>query len=200
MSFEPTAPRRWSVGLALAIVLVIAQALDAHAALRWVRAQFLAGAWWQLLSAQLVHLGWLHALLNGLALVLLLYALTPWLTARLLGLAGLGGMLGVAAVLLMDAQCATYAGASGALHGLWAGAAWALWRGQGAPNTVRLGALMLVALLVKLVAQRLADGATLGLLPGMPVYLPAHEAGVAGGWLVVGLAVRWQRLRAAQGH
>ena len=188
------------MGLALVAVMAVAQALDAQLPLRWVRMQFLEGAVWQPLSAQFVHLGWQHALLNGVALELLLYALTPWLAARLLGLAGLGGVLGVATVLLLDARCATYAGASGALHGLLAGAAWALWRGQGAPHTVRLGGLMLVALLAKLAVQRLADGATSGLLPGMPVYLPAHEAGAVGGWLVVGLAVRWQRLRTAQGH
>lgn len=200
MPAEPTAPRHWTVGLALAGVMGIAQALDAQLPLRWVRVQFLEGAVWQLLSAQLVHWGWLHAWLNGVALLLLLYALAPWLAARVLALAGLGGTLGVAAVLLLDAQCARYAGASGALHGLWAGAAWALWRKPGPPGACRLGAAMLVALLVKLAVQRLADGATWGLLAGMTVYLPAHEAGAVGGWAAVALAARWQYLRTAQGH
>lgn len=196
----PIAVRPWLVGLALVGVLLVAQALDAQLPLRWVRTQFLAGAAWQLLSAQLVHWGWPHALLNGLALVLLLYALVPWLAAGELALAGLGGMLGVAVVLLGDTQCATYAGASGALHGLWAGAACVLWRKPGATGLSRWGAAMLVALLAKLVVQRLTDGATLGLLAGMPVYLPAHEAGAVGGWLVVALAACWQRLRSAQGR
>lgn len=196
----PIAARPWLVGLALVGLLLIAQVLGAQLPLRWVRTQFLAGAVWQLLSAQLVHLGWLHALLNGVALALLLFALVPWLAARTLTLAGLGGMVGVAAVLLGDPRCATYAGASGALHGLWAGAAWALWHKPGATGLSRWGAAMLVALLTKLAVQRLVDGPSLGLFAGMPVYLPAHEAGAMGGWLAVASATRWLRLRTTQGH
>lgn len=193
--------RRGWVGPVGVAGMAAAQVLDARLPLRWVRAEFLEGAWWQPFTAQWVHLDGLHAFFNAAALLLMLGALAPWLHARVLALAGLGGVLGVASVLLLDGQCAQYAGASGALHGLWAGAAWALWRRPGPlPQARWLGALMLAAVVVKLMVQRLADAASVGWLGAWPVYLPAHEAGALGGLLWVGLGARWQALRAAQRH
>lgn len=178
-------------------LLCAVQVLDTLLPLRWVRTQFVLGAWWQPMSAQLVHLGWTHALLNALALVLLLSALRPWLAARILGLATLGGAVGVAAVLLLDTQCATYAGASGALHGLWAGSAWALLRDTSDISQRRgarhLGTGLLVALVLKLLVQRWGGGWTV--LTEGPVYLPAHEAGALGGLALVALVAA---LRPAQ--
>ncbi|MBK6323432.1 MAG: rhomboid family intramembrane serine protease [Burkholderiales bacterium] len=92
----------------------------------FVRAEFLAGAWWQLLTAQWVHVSWLHAAVNLVGLGVLLITFNGWVAKRVLAVALLGGYVGVAVVLALDAGCAWYAGASGALHGLLAGAALAL--------------------------------------------------------------------------
>jgi rhomboid family GlyGly-CTERM serine protease len=166
----------------------------------FVRAEFLAGAWWQLLTAQWVHLSWAHGLANAAALVVLLLAFGGLLAPRWLVAAGVGGHLGVAAVLSLDAGCAWYAGASGALHGLAAGAALALLlqrpdQATGRLPTPWLGAGVLIALVIKLLWQH-GTGAAPGWL-GVPTYTPAHEAGALGGLVAVALLHALRRTAAA---
>lgn len=149
----------------------------------FVRTEFASGAWWQLVSAQWVHLSWPHAGVNGLGLLVLLVAFHGLVPLRLQLVAFVGGQVGVAAVLALDADCAYYAGASGALHGLLAGCALCLaWQSR------KLGWVVLVGLAVKLVWQHATgDAATPGWL-GIATYYPAHEAGAAGGLVAVALA------------
>lgn len=149
----------------------------------FVRTEFAAGAWWQLVSAQWVHMSWLHAGVNLLGLLVLLVAFHGLVPARLQAVALVGGHMGVAAVLVLDTHCAYYAGASGALHGLLAGCALCL-----ALCDRQLGWVMLAGLALKLVWQHTtADAATTGWL-GIATYYPAHTAGALGGLLSVGLA------------
>jgi len=167
----------------------------------FVRAEFLAGAWWQLLTAQWVHLSWAHGLANAGALLVLLLAFAGVLAPRWLIAAGVGGQLGVAAVLALDANCAWYAGASGALHGLAAGAALALLlqrpdQARGPWPLSRLGAGVLVGLALKLLWQH-GTGAAPGWL-GFPTYTPAHEAGALGGLVAVVVLYAQQRAAAAR--
>lgn len=162
----------------------------------FVRAEFQAGAWWQLLTAQWVHLSGAHALANAAGLAVLLMAVWGLLAPRWLLAAAVGGQLGVAVVLALDTHCTWYAGASGALHGLAAGAALGLLlspadRLPGRRPARWLGAGLLVGLAMKLVWQHGAEAAP-GWL-GFPTYTPAHEAGALGGLtavLVVHLAQR----------
>ncbi len=149
----------------------------------FVRTEFAAGAWWQLVSAQWVHLNWLHASVNGLGLLVLLVAFHGLVPLRLQLVAFVGGHVGVAAVLALDTHCAYYAGASGALHGLLAGCALCLvWQSR------KLGWAVLAGLTLKLVWQHATgEEAAPGWL-GFATYYPAHEAGALGGLLAVTLA------------
>jgi rhomboid family GlyGly-CTERM serine protease len=153
----------------------------------FVRAEFLAGAWWQLLTAQWVHVSWLHAAVNLVGLGVLLITFNGWVAKRVLAVALLGGYLGVAVVLALDAGCAWYAGASGALHGLLAGAALALvlddHPGAKGGRLRYLGWSLLGGLALKLLWQH-GLGDAPGWL-GFATYTPAHEAGALGGLLAV---------------
>ena len=178
---------------ALAPLLLVLQAWPGAAGrLRFLRGRYEAGAWWELLSAQLVHLSLSHALVNAGAIVLLARVLGPgagWQSGALAG-----GAIGVACVLALDPACLYYAGASGALHGLLAGACVRQACGQAvAPDAAQQpawGSWGLLGLLLKVGCE------AAGLWPSawsFPVYWPAHAAGLTGGLLVVlvsGLARR----------
>ncbi len=181
-----------------AVATLVAQWLSlAYGGAVFVRSTYGAGAWWQLLTSQWVHFGYLHALANAAAMAVVLIVLQGWVDGRLQCLAMLGGYGGVAAVLALDSHCTVYAGASGALHGMLAGSAFnLLLRGQPAvPVPLRrgqiLGAALLMGLGAKLLAQHLmASPSEPGWL-GIATYYPAHEAGALGGlvaaWLARGL-------------
>jgi rhomboid family GlyGly-CTERM serine protease len=167
----------------------------------FVRAEFLAGAWWQLLTAQWVHLSWAHGLANAVGFAALLVAFWGHVAPRWLVAAAVGGQLGVAVVLALDTHCAWYAGASGALHGLAAGAALALLLQRPSQTIGRLppswlGAGVLAGLAIKLVWQH-GTGAQPGWL-GFPTYTPAHEAGALGGLVAVAGLYALQRTAAAR--
>ncbi len=185
-------------GLVFAAVCATAQGLEtAGMALQFQRMAWAQGAWWQLLTAQWVHLGWGHWLGNVLAFVVLWGALRSSLSVRSLLVVHAGGLVGVAAVLLWDAQCQYYAGSSGALHGVWAGgAALLLLRG---PRS--WGAACGVLLVLKLLLPWWFGGALPD--PGFPVYHPAHWAGALGG-LATALALAGASpqspRRSQQGH
>lgn len=193
---------RGAVAFAVAFVLwtIAAQVWSEHmGALQFDRARYAAGAPWLLLTAQWVHLGVAHAALNGAMLVLMVLALQGWVPVRLQGAALLGGYAGVAITIALDSQCLYYAGASGALHGLWAGSAvylLAKHRMARLGTGGWLGAAMLLAMLFKLGWQAWAGeyisllGAVQGLHPlgSMETYFPAHVGGALGGIVVVLLA------------
>lgn len=176
--------------------------------LRFDRSAFASGAWWQLLTAQWVHWGMAHAVANAFACAMLVVMFYGWVAAALQGMAVAGGLVGVAVVIALDPQCAVYAGASGALHGYFAGVALALcWDGAQAAKLrpsarpLRLvGVSLLASLLIKLWAQRQGGLMWTAELSGylgaadtaVQIYTPAHWAGALGGWIAVvaALAVR----------
>lgn len=159
------------------------------------RVAFNSGAWWQVLTAQWVHWGWMHAAANALGAVVLLWAFRGLVQGRLQWAALLGGYEGVAVVLVLDTSCAYYAGASGALHGLLAGS------GLGLLLSARsrsVAALLLVGLAAKLALQRWVGDPLAPLWLGIATYYPAHEAGAVGGLLSVLLVHVFVRGRPAQ--
>ncbi len=158
--------------------------------LQFVRPTYAAGAWWQLLTAQWVHMGSLHAVANALGMVVLLRAFQGLVSGRLQVLALLGGYAGVAVVLALDPHCTVYAGASGALHGLLAGSAGALlFAPPRLPMTRQrmhlLGCCVLLGLAAKLLVQHFGASPTASGWLGFATYYPAHEAGAVGGLLAV---------------
>lgn len=177
----------------------------ASEALRFSRAAYEQGAWWQLLSAQWVHLSLWHAVVNALAFGLIVLASRAWVVYWPLQLLALcGGYAGVALVIALDANCSYYAGASGALHGLLAGNAAGMLcaihapgqsaghaaqaGGTSAPRWRRLIALaVLVGLAVKLWLQADSVPEAPAGAWGFPVYHPAHLAGALGGVVLVSL-------------
>ncbi|WP_300051870.1 rhomboid family intramembrane serine protease [Malikia sp.] len=184
---------RAMVPLAAALLLLALQLWPGGAAaLRFERTRFVQGAWWEPVSSQFVHLNLSHALANAAALLLI-----AWLLRSLLGSARQSGLLagalaGVALRLVIDVDCAYYAGFSGALHG-WLGGALAVLRepaGRFAPW--RWG---LLGLLLLKVGLELA-----GRLPtawNFPVYYPSHAAGLAGGLCAAGFMRLAGRTRAS---
>lgn len=170
-------------GGAFAILCAVLQFWPgASEALRFERLAFTQGALWQPLSAQWVHLNLPHALANAVAAVLLCWLLTPWVPPRRQLLALLGGFLGVALILVLDTRCAYYAGASGALHGVLAGAALHGLVRRGPLQYAGAGLALLLA--AKLYWELAGDHVASGWL-GIPVYYPAHAAGAAGGVLAL---------------
>jgi membrane associated rhomboid family serine protease len=173
-------------------LIALAQMLS-QAGAGWIflRPAFEAGAWWQLFSSQWVHFTWTHAALNGVVMVLMLYAFQGWVRPSTQCLALLGGYGGVATVLALDSGCAYYAGASGALHGFFAGNALDVClnarnrHGEAGPYRM-VGAALLLVLLIKLVTQHGSAGG---------IYFPAHEAGAAGGAIAVAARFIWVRSR-----
>lgn len=181
---------------------------------RWMfdRAAIADGEWWRLLTGHLVHLNAVHLGLNlaGLWLLteLLWRQIPAWQGVALLACAA---ALIDAGLWFADPRIDWYGGASGMLHGLWAGCALSLCmakRKQPAtlplPRTTErsfgigwqtaVGATGVVLLLAKLIAEAWfgASSATVE-LTGQPVLIEAHRYGAAGGglgWLAVHGACR----------
>jgi rhomboid family GlyGly-CTERM serine protease len=200
LSHHRDARLAWFVLVFVALTLGLQVGPGSAALLQFSRAAYASGAWWQLLTSQWVHLSGLHAVANAMALLLIVAACSRWVGARqqIIGLSG--GYIGVALVLAFDPDCAYYAGASGALHGLLAGnAVQMLWGGDkmarrpGAPAASvrsltlarRLALVILAGLAFKLWLQGGAKAPAGAGWLGLPVYLPAHEAGMAGGMVLV---------------
>jgi rhomboid family GlyGly-CTERM serine protease len=172
------------------------------------RSSYGAGAWWQLLTAQWVHWNSLHAAVNAMGFMVLMLAFQQLVAGRVQAMALLGGYAGVALVIALDADCAFYAGASGALHGLLAGSALALLLPTAATvrpmaiqstRTQWLGGLVLLGLAIKLLVQHGgANGSSPGWL-GFITYYPAHEAGAGGGLAAVLLAHALRQHRRSAG-
>ena len=192
-------------------MLLAALQLIPHApdVLRLERVAFERGALWLLLTSQLVHLGSAHAALNALALTLSLLVWSRWISLRRQLMALAGGALGVALLLVFDTDASYYAGLSGALHGLWAGNAIMLMAPQRSgvseeperdARTVRtvavsclrgvgrqrLAAVILAVLVIKLWVQGGDSPESLSGWLQLPVYRPAHWAGLIGGMLMTG--------------
>jgi rhomboid family GlyGly-CTERM serine protease len=190
----------WFVLVLVALTLGLQMWPAAAAPLRFSRTAYESGAWWQLLTSQWVHLSGLHAAVNAMALLLIASACSRFVRIhdQIVGLAG--GCIGVALVLAFDPDCAYYAGASGALHGLLAGNAvhmlWGWertnWPSQAQAAAGRSSALargvavvILGAMALKLWVQGSAKALAGESWLGLPVYHPAHEAGMAGGVILV---------------
>ncbi len=163
------------LGCLLLLLALCALGDGAREALDYQRAALAQHQWWRLISAHLVHLGWPHALLNGVGLALLwmLFAreFTPrrWLWIALLSAASID-----AGLWFLRPAVDWYLGASGVLHGVWAAGACAMYRrGDG------FGAALLLLLIAKMVYEQ-QSGASL-FEGNLPLVSAAHLYGALGG-------------------
>ena len=171
----------YGVGLLVACAVLLLPELGGDAGralLRYDRAGLAAGQWWRLLTAHVVHLGFEHAALNSLGLVLMwaLFArdYTPrqWVSIALASIAAID-----AGLWLRDSTVAWYVGSSGALHGVMAAGTLAHLRRRDLDGWI-LGAFIIV---------KLTYEQTSGALPfaeGEGVVVDAHLYGALGGLAV----------------
>jgi len=182
-TLTPAALLPW---LALVALMGVLQAIpDAPAWLRYDRAAIGAGEWWRLLTANFIHLGWGHYILNmaGFLAIAWLFAtdypVVQW--GLILVVCGIVTSVGMYA---LNPEIGWCVGMSGALHGLFvAGAiAWMV-AGDG------LGKWLLVG-----VGAKLGYEQAVGSMPfsegivGGAVVTDAHLWGAIGG-AVIGLAL-----------
>jgi len=172
------------------VLLVMGLALGGENAtllLRFERIEIQNGEIWRLLTANFVHLGWSHALLNiaGLVLIWLLFGQhfsnTDWSIILISSL--LGTTLGL---LLFNPTLTWYVGLSGALHGLFI---------AGCVAEIKLKYRSGMVLLVILIAKILWEQSQ-GPLPGTsdaaggPVIVDAHLYGALAGFAALFLKPR----------
>lgn len=174
------------VALAL-IALLLALAGDTATELfRYHITEIKSGEIWRLITGNLVHLGWSHALMNLLGLGLIwglfwdCFSPKQWLIVTIIS--GLSVCLGL---LIFNPGLVWYVGLSGVLHGLFlAGAVGGIRRGD------RREAILLVAIVGKLIWEQV-----FGALPGSadmaggPVVVNSHLYGAIGG-AAVGLMLK----------
>lgn len=160
--------------------------------LRYDRLALANHEWWRLVSAHLVHFDLQHGVLNAAALVL-----TAWIVGRRTAIAewlllAAGSLIAVDLGLYwLSPDIDWYVGASGLLHGLFAGGALILalrWRDL-------MGGVMLLLLAGKLAYEHLSGGTSLFMDgAGFAVVTEAHLYGAAGG-LATALGILAARYR-----
>lgn len=186
-------PRGFLPWLGLALGLAMIQAIpDAAAWLRYDRSAIGAGAVWRLLTANFIHLGWEHLVLNcaGLLAIGWLfvedYSLADWLL--ILIFCSLASSVGL---YLLNPEIVWCVGLSGALHGLFVAGAIA-WVVVGAG----LGWGLLAGVSAKLAYEQLVGSMPFseGVIGGS-VVTDAHLWGAIGGLVVAVLLSIWRRQR-----
>jgi len=168
------------LALALAATLLAIAGDSMTELLRYQASEVKAGEMWRLVSANLVHLGWSHTLMNLLGLGLIWglflgsFSNLNWLLVILLS--SMAGSLGL---LLLNPDLVWYVGLAGVLQGLGvAGAVGASRRGDNRE------AILLAAIVGKLLWEQ-----SIGALPGSadmaggPVVVDSHLYGAIGGAL-----------------
>jgi rhomboid family GlyGly-CTERM serine protease len=153
------------------------QALGGPALWGYERQAIEDGQIWRLLTGQLVHLNTVHLALNLLGLA---GVMAVWGRELAQPCALLVTYLGSACVVgiglwFLEPKLAWYAGASGALHGLFAAG---IVLATSVDRTLRAAAAL--GLLLKLVLETHVETGTAGLI-GAPVIHVAHQLGAFGG-------------------
>ncbi len=168
------------LALALAALLLAIAGSSMTELLRYQVANIKTGEIWRLISANLVHLGWSHTLMNllGLGLIWGLFwrFFSNWQWWLISLISSLSVSLGL---IFLNPELVWYVGLSGVLHGLFvAGAIGAIRRGD------RREAILLAAIAGKLLWEQ-----SIGALPGSadmaggPVVVDSHLYGAISGAL-----------------
>lgn len=179
-----------------ALVLLVQALVPLHGALEY-RQALVASQPWRALTAHLVHVNWVHALLNLAAWLVVARLFAPelrtWRQPLVLAVAALAVTLHLA---LLHPGIAWYRGFSGTLHGVFfAGAtAWLLallTDGERRPRALWLPAVLVAGGWVKVLAEQPGGSLTpYAQWLGAGIVPQAHLAGaVAGG--VLGVLFAW---------
>jgi rhomboid family GlyGly-CTERM serine protease len=190
--FRDERPSRTSVLFSLLVIIAVCGTLQLFATytvpgLRYERDAVLAGQVWRLLTGNLVHLGWIHLLLN-LGTLLVFWLLFGYaMTVRQVLFGFLFACLGTGVgLLLFSPDINWYVGLSGSLYGLLVFGALASLRSR-----PFLASTALLLILIKLLYEILA-----GPLPGFEiiganVVTDAHLYGAVSGLLIAtGFGIR----------
>lgn len=173
----------WPVAV-LAIVAVLASAGDwGRDWLRYDRALIAEGQLWRLLSGHFVHLGWSHAVLNGVGLALICYLFLDRFTrAAWLAISLVSIVIIDAGFWVFEPQLRWYVGLSGVLHGYLAAGSISGMRDRQTEAWV-IGALLVVKLAYEQLAGPMpgSEGAS-----GGNVVVAAHLYGALAGALAGG--------------
>jgi rhomboid family GlyGly-CTERM serine protease len=170
--------RRGLILAVLAAVLLLPSVMGEHGRvlLRYERGGIAGGEAWRLLTAHGVHLGWSHAALNALGLILMWALFARDYRPRHWVLIILASIIAIDAGLWYFAPGVDwYVGASGWLHGVMAAGTLAHLRRRDLD-----GWILAVFLLAKLGAEQWGP---LPLAGGQPVIVQAHLYGTVGGLL-----------------
>ena len=177
----PDVRREWAPASLLAVAFTLLGALAAHVNdwLAYERAALAAGQAWRLVTAHFAHLGPMHGVLTAIAWMLVWRmgqgtgrgSQWAWLLA--------GSAVAVdAGLYLLSPRVEWYVGASGMLHGGFAGMAWLAARGP-APQ---FGRILLGLLAAKLIWEQVAGASIGSAIPGDAVTITAaHFYGAVGG-------------------
>lgn len=175
--------RRWIPPLLTVLLFAVAAGLFPDL---WPyrRQALLDGEVWRLLSAHFAHLGWTHALLNALGVLLVWLLFEPWWSpSRWWSAVLVVGTLTGVGLLALNPQLAWYVGFSGVLHGLFVTGALSAWQ----RSRDRLSLLVLLVVAAKLAWEQWSGGAGFSArLVGAPVVTDAHLYGALSG-LFLGL-------------
>lgn len=143
-----------------------------------------AGEFWRLLTANLVHFGWMHTLMNAAALLLCALAFFTDYSLKKFSLLLLWCCVGVGVgIYSFNPEYSPYAGLSGAIHGLIVAG---LLQARVYPIWIRVAALGLV--LAKLVQENSADYQATDLQALLPVAVAveSHLYGAIAGLVFAG--------------
>jgi rhomboid family GlyGly-CTERM serine protease len=134
---------------------------------------------WRLLTAHAAHLGLVHGVLNGAALVLVWRIFRDCVARAEWGWLLLGSVAAVdTGLYFLSPGVEWYVGASAALHGLFGGSAVLMLD----RNARTYGIALLLGLVAKLAWEQVSGGAmTTPLVGDMPVVTIAHLYGAVGG-------------------
>ena len=198
---------RLSLAGALAIVLLMA--FSTVAPLLELRPALLAQQPWRALTGHLVHINWLHALINASAWFVVARLFAPELSGREQALVLAASALAIAfSLALWLPQLAWYRGASGALHGLYfAGSARWLARDIAQPaqrgwrdrRAIWLPLVLFAGGWIKVIAEQPGDVSTpFSSWLGAGVVPQAHLAGAVTGTLLGALFWWHERKRRVQ--
>ncbi len=170
--------RPWLFPLIVSIFAVVFQASGLDATLRYDRQAITDGAWWLLLTGNLVHMGWGHVVLNLAGLWMVWWFFLGEFTDRQwLWIFIVSGLFVTSGLYWFNPHLIWYVGLSGLLHGLFIAGGLKLIRHE------RGFALTLLAVIL----AKLTYEQTVGSMPGTsemsggPVVVNAHLFGSIGG-------------------